>query len=89
MKYELNNLGVELSDKHALELSNASLSYRQCLLNLQLWLIGIPKAEKGLVESLNGISLPFSQIHTKNSNPDEIENFYQSGINIISNNRFK
>ena len=87
-----NLLGFDLSEDKATQLVNYSNSYRQCLMNLQLWLNGYPKTEpqkrtKGPVEDLNGLSSPLCDLNLKTTNITEIENFYKSGINLVSMNR--
>ena len=62
-------------------------------MNLQLWLSGYPKNlnpqknHKGPVEDLSGISSSLCDLNLKTTDIAEIENFYKSGINIVSMNR--
>ena len=83
-------LGVDLSQEKATQIVNYSNSYRQCLMNLQLWLNGYPKPDdkKGPVEALNGISTPLTSLKIESTNINEIESLYLSEINFVSNNRY-
>ena len=82
--------GSELTGTTAADLVHYSISYRQCLLNLQLWLHANPRqGSSPPVEAICSQSNILSNLHSRNTNRDEVRVFYDSNIPIVALNRWR